>query len=284
MVSRGSFPHPVLDDSDDIDSVFKVFNLSFSPSVEDIEVRFQLRIDNEEIISLIKRGMAKISCNWMCGSTMIYRDLEVIESQTYADSKGYVAYIDQREARGKVKLGFKVLATRMIEGYRPSNLNKDYGDARFDIEIGSVLADAGEADFYPGKLYDPLSPPIGSCFRFVSEKRISKVTVKFDEDDCVIVSFPEKSFLGLSGLAHRKELQVGMAVLPALAETLHFIKSQAMEGGIDEIEAKDWYQSIMAMMDKQKLSLEESPLQIAQVLLGNPIVKVLESEEGEDDD
>lgn len=284
MSLRGSYPHPVLDASDDINSTFEVFNLSYFPAVEDIEVKFQVRMNDPTLRKLIDAGDARLIFTWTCSSTLTSGELVSCAEQAYADSTGYTAFIDQRNARGMVRLNFRIIAVSFLPEYRPNLIHEDYGDAVFEVQPGAVLADAGEAEFSPEKLFDPLNPPVASCFRFVSEPRIQRMLVKFDEDDAVIVSFPESAFSGLSALAHKPELQIGLAVLPALAETLHFIQSQERDEQTEELVDKIWYQAIKTLMVKHGLTFENPPIEIAQRLLGNPIIKALDVAEGEDHD
>jgi hypothetical protein len=57
--TRGSYPHPVLDASDDVASFIEVFNPTVASSVEDVEIRFQVRMTDPDIQSLLDAGQAR---------------------------------------------------------------------------------------------------------------------------------------------------------------------------------------------------------------------------------
>ena len=69
-VTRGSYPHPVLDASDDVGASIEVFNVSVAPSVDDVEVRFQLRMTEPLIHKLLQEGAARYSFRWSCSLVM----------------------------------------------------------------------------------------------------------------------------------------------------------------------------------------------------------------------
>ncbi len=51
-----------------------------------------------------------------------------------------------------------------------------------------MLADGGSIAFEADKLYDPLDPPIGSCFKFVEDPNLRRgIRVTFEEDDAILV-------------------------------------------------------------------------------------------------
>ena len=95
---RGSYPHPVLDGSDDIDSTFQVLNVTIAPTVDDVEIRFQVRMDDPDIQKLIDAGDARLSFRWKCGPTFSSEELEPRQAPT-GDGTNYLAYIDQQKIR-----------------------------------------------------------------------------------------------------------------------------------------------------------------------------------------
>jgi hypothetical protein len=120
----------------------------------------------------------------------------------------------------------KIVATGPISQYSLENQHSDYGNASFNLLAGDVLADGGYFEFEPGKLYDPLNPPVGSCFLFVADSTHKKgLTVRFHDDDHVLVAFPEKILTGFGLLNNSPELQISLVVLPALMQTITFIKA-----------------------------------------------------------
>lgn len=268
---RGSYPHPVLDASDDVDSDIEVFNTSFSPTVDDVELKFQVRMDDPDIQRLIDSEEARFSFRWKCGSTLASEELEPQHVATHVDSTSFVAWIPQERIRRTVKVEFKVVALGSIKDYHLARQHDDYGGASFDIAIGDVLADGGFLTFEADKLFDPLNPPIGSCFRFVEDKKVKKgLEVRFDDDEFIIVAFPEKMISGFASLGSRPDLQISLVVLPALMETIGFIKENANQDDSEDLSDRVWYQAITALIS-QSGALEDRTFDLAQKILGNPL-------------
>lgn len=271
IATRGSYPHPVLDQSDDVASSFEVFNVSITPSVDDVELRFQIRMDDPDIQSLLEEGKARYSFRWKCSSTIASGELDILNMSEHADSTGYVAWIDQQEIRRTVRVELKIIAAMAIEGYRLERQHPDYGGAVFDLLPGDIIADGGYFDFEPDKLYDPLEPPVGSCFRFVAESKQRKgLKVHFHDDEYVVVAFPPKLLPGFAGLANRPDLQISLVVLPALIETVTYIRDNLDPETGEDLTGRSWYRPIVSLVEGVG-SFDDSAFELAQKILGSPL-------------
>lgn len=273
---RGSYPHPVLDASDDVEADIEVFNASFAPSVDDVEVKFQLRMNQPHIQALLDAGSARYSVRWTCSSTIANGDLDVRALIKHADSTTYVGWIDQQLIRRTVKVEIKIVATTTIEQYYLRGQHPDYGDASFRLLPGDILADGGVLEFEADKLYDPLRPPIGSCFRFVPDTTVKRgLRVRFHDDDHVIVSFPEELLQGFSMLRNRQDLQISLVVLPALMETIAYIRENDAAGDDGEdLSNRRWHAAVTRLMGNSR-SAAQRPFELAQEILGNPLAASL---------
>lgn len=271
-ITRGSYPHPVLDASDDVDATIEVFNASFAPSIDDIEVKFQIRMTEPRIQALLDNGSAKYSFRWSCSSTIATGNLDARVFQHHADSTTYIGWIDQESIRGTVRIELKIVAVEAIKPYRLESQHADYGNASFNLLPGDILADGGFLEVEAKKLYDPLTPPVGSCFQFVADSSVKRgLRVRFHEDDHVIVAFPAQLLQGFGLLRNRQDLQISLVVLPALMETISFIRENEAAGSQDEdLSSRKWYGAVTKLMREAK-SPEQSPLEMAQEILGNPL-------------
>ncbi|WP_343317517.1 hypothetical protein AAFM46_09475 [Arthrobacter sp. TMP15] len=270
--TRGSYPHPVLDASDDVNASFEMFHVSIAPSIDDVEVKFQLRMDEPLIQALLQDGTARYSFRWSCSSTIATGELGAEVKLHHADSISYVGWIDQESIRGTVRIDVKIIAVRGLEQYRLQSQHSDYGEATFRVLPGDVLADAGYFDFEPDKLYDPLSPPVGSCFRFAVDSKLKRgLSVRFDDDDHVLVAFPEKVLPGFGMLRNRQDLQISLVVLPALMETISFIKENEAAGDDGEdLTDRKWYTAVRRLIEEVG-SFDQRSFELAQKILGNPL-------------
>jgi hypothetical protein len=284
--TRGSYPHPVLDASDDVASTIEVFNPTYASGVNDVEIKFQVRMTDPGIQSLLDNGLARYSFRWTCSSTIASGELKAHPAQAYADSTGYLGWLDQEDIRGTVRLDVRIVATGPIDQYGLENQHSDYGNAHFSLLAGDILADGGYFEFEPGKLYDPLNPPVGSCFLFVSESTRKKgLTVTFHDDEHVLVTFPEKLLTGFGLLP--PELQISLVVLPALMETITFIKDNIHAGDDGEdLTGKHWYVSIKRLVE-DIASFEDPAFDVAQKILAQPLeaslMKSFNAPDSEDD-
>jgi len=281
-IGRGSYPHPVLDDSDDVISDLETLNVLIDASQQDIEVSYELRTNDPDLLALIDSGRAVHSLRWHCSSTISTGEMQPSEHQRRSSGVKLSAWLDQQLVRGDVVAEVRVIAVKPIKGHRWINQHPDYDGAVFDLEPGDVVADAGSFRFNAEKTYDPLDPPIGSCFSFIrSEKLKKRIKPAFDGDETVVVQIPAKTFDHFKLLGHRPDLQIALIVLPALIQTLDFIKNNRDEEPLDD---KAWYVAIDNLV-KDRGGWELSLLELAQKILENPLdTAILTGIQSEDDD
>lgn len=284
---RGSYPHPVLDHADDVASELEVINIAVVPTLDDVEVTYDIRSDDPDLWVLIEQGRARHSLRWTCTATIFTEEVTPEVVRRVPDGVTLRTSIDQQLVRGEVTAELRVVATDQLVGHRWTGQHADYADAQFDIESGDVLADCGQITFLPDKFFDPLRPPIGSCFRF-TEKPAHKggIDVAFDHDDVVNVVLPTDMFRDLGHLASRPELQIGLVVLPALMRTLEFIKDADADSAGEDLEGRRWYRAIMELVERNG-SITDPTLELAQRILANPADRALKhavAVEQEDDE
>lgn len=272
MANRGSYPHPVIDSSDDVASGFEVVNVLVDPTQQDIEISYEVRTDDPDIQKLIDEGSAMHSLRWHCSSTISTGDLCPEEVQRAPGKVKLRAWIDQQWLRGDVVAEARVVAAKKIRNHRWSNQHEDYGDSCFELHKGDVLAEGGSFRFNAEKLYDPLDPPIGSCFRFVRSTTLHKgLKVRFEGNETVDVQIPGQTFDEFKLFAHRPDMQIALVVLPALLETLHFIKTNNEEEPLSD---KAWYLAIDGLVQMHG-GWDRSPLELAQRILEYPLDAVI---------
>ncbi|MCQ1996863.1 hypothetical protein [Arthrobacter sp. zg-Y1171] len=266
---RGSYPHPVLDASDDVSTEFQVLNAVVTPTVNDVEVKFQVRMTDPDIQALLDTGLARYSFRWTCSSTIAAGELGATVQQRHVDGATYVGSIDQEDVRRLVIVELRIVAIHAIPNHRLTNQNPEYGNATFSILPGDVLAEGGSFQFEPEKRYDPLMPPVGSCFRFESDpKRTKGIDVKFFDDEYVLVTFPER--LQPHFAAAGPEIQIGLVVLPALMEAVNFIKANESSDSSEDLTEKSWYTALFKLISENG-SLAHPTFELAQKMLGYPL-------------
>jgi hypothetical protein len=268
MASRGSYPHPIVDAADDVSSDFEALNVLVDPSQQDIEITYEVRTDDPDLMRLIDSGSATHSLQWRCSSTISTGEMKPTEYYRSPTGFRLKAWLDQQLVRGDVVADVRIIVSKEIENHRWTKQNVDYGNASFNLKPGDILADAGSFRFNAEKLYDPLDPPVGSCFKIVrSESLHKRIKVAFDGNDTVDIQIPAKTFDDFKLFSHRPDLQIALVVLPALLETLSFMKSNRNEEPLDD---KAWFNSIDQLVEDRG-GWDQTLLELAQKILENPI-------------
>jgi hypothetical protein len=282
---RGSYPHPVLDASDDVASYFDVSNVLVSPTIEDICVTFDVRTDDPTLKHLMATGEARLSLRWRCSATLASGEHEPHPRMTLADGHKYESWIDQREVHGTVDADIRVLAMEPLSDFHWERQHPDYGDAVFDLRMGDVLAEGGSLTFEAYKLYDPLNPPIGSCFRFMEDPRLHRgIRVTFEEDDAILVRLSPDVHRNLRLLTPRTELQISSVVLPALIQTISYIQ-RTIKDNSEDLSDRIWFKAINDKVSRLGGFDDSDALEIAQKILDYPVDRTLSTvAEAEEDD
>jgi hypothetical protein len=283
---RGSYPHPVLDTSDDVASYFDVSNVGVSPSIEDIGLTFDVRTDDPTLMRLLGERKVRVSLRWRCSATLATGEHEPRPLMALADGNQYEFWIDQRQVRGVIIADIRVLVLEPLRGFRWERQHSDYGDAVFDLRVGDVIADGGSVTFEADKLYDPLDPPVGSCFKFVEDTKLHRgMLVTFEDDETILVRLPPEAHRNLRLLAPRPELQISTVVLPALIQAVSYIQN-TLKDGSEDLSDRVWFKAISDKAGRLGGFEGQQAIEIAQKILDYPVDRTLslETDAGEDDE
>lgn len=273
-IKRGSFPYPVLDWTDDVDSTFKLLNVTKSPSTEDIVVRFDLETDDPDLWASVDSGELRIEFRVTCNATMlagVLQDLTILSSR--AVRRSYETSIPQDLVSGQVDIEIIVVAATSLQNFSWSKQHADYGGEEFEVDAGDVLAQAPLIKISAKKLYDPMNGPVGACFEFVEQPAQKRgMRVDLSHDEVVKVELATSLHSDLAQFSHRPQVLIAMIVLPALAETLGQLR--LMRDDHDSVADSSWYQSLDRMLydrTNQTLLSEFEVLKTAQLLLEQPV-------------
>ena len=261
---RGSYPHPVLDDTDDVSTTFEVLNVSVVPTVEDVEVSFEVRMTDPDIGQLLKEGRAEYRFRWTCSATIDDDTLGQTRTTPLADSTRHQGWIDQHRIRGPVSVSVMIVATEELLEYRLAAQHVDYQGASFRLRPGDVIADAGFFEFEP-------------------DDQVRKgIRVRFYDDDRVLVRFAPQLYTDFASLGDRPELQISLVVLPSLIATISYIQSNQGDDG-EDLRDRRWVQVILGLME-QVGRIDDPPLDLAQGILSHQLDRALgQLTEGDDD-
>lgn len=270
MTKAGGYPHPVIDGSGDIESDFEVKNVTIESFIEDVRATFDVECDDPTLLHLIESGQARVSLKWRCPATLALGEFAPVRESSQAARTRFSASFPQQDIVGPVTVYIKVVAMVPIDHLSWERQNADYGGATFRILAGDVLADGGSFSFEPDKAYDPMRPPLESCFGFEQAgPGVNQVRVRLDDPDKVMVQLPQETFSLFTQQKGRPDVQASLVVLPALTETLWRLRTQDRDD--ESFDDRPWYRALMAAITSRRCETDDPFQQAQSILEGNPI-------------
>lgn len=282
--SRGSYPHPVLDDSDDVGSNFRIRNGVVVSGTTSIELQFDVELDDPDLKHYLNSGDARLGVRWKCPSTLC---LEQVTPQLVGDFGIYQRFrisMPHDRVSGTITAEPIITASRTITNYYLRKQSPDYGNATFLVQSGDVLATGGQFIFSAEKVFDPMLPPLDSCFQIREYVHLdSGFHVDTSADDYVVIGLAPTAFRHFQNLASKPEYQLATVMLPALIATLTVMEQEESSG---EFQGKAWYRTLSSLIEQYNVEHEE-PYKQAQKILEDPIGRSMAAEVsllGEDED
>jgi hypothetical protein len=271
---RGSYPYPLLDAGDDVDSNFVISNVIWTASVRSLGVEFRLLLTDDDLWSYIESGAARIVVRWRCAQTFKLGQAVPRETVAFGRARDYVFELAQDDIIGRLQFEVQIVATRAIPQYQLKAQSPDYGDISFSIGEGDLLALGGSAELLPGKAFDPMRPPLDSCFRIVEEHSLKfGIFVDWENDDYVDVKVASATFQHFSALVGQPKLQLAVVMVPALMATLAYLADANNALALDSA----WGRSITSLCKGRGL-VGKTPLEQVQALLEDPIGQAMAAE------
>lgn len=259
-----SYPHPVIGLRDDVEGEFPPLDaeVECDGAVVRITVR-NLQVSNPTVQAYISTGAAAFMVRIHSPRTYFRRAWTTGEPALTIE-------IPAERLGSEVKVSHRIVATTAIQGYRPAGLHADYGDVRFALAPGDVLAEGTEASFHLDSDFDPLTGSVGSIMQVkIGEHdrgarvdyNVEKILIRIGKDD-----FPAYQAVkaGAPAILHSS------VVLPVLVEAIAMVQ-KAGDGLSDLL----WFQRLESMLSARG-AMDGSLVDIAQQLLTNPLQRTLE--------
>lgn len=152
---------------------------------------------------------------------------------------------------GVLEVQAAVIATESIKDYKPSGINKEYGDSKFHVFPGSMLA-IGE------KLLIPLSfkrIKLESLIRVQLSKDLHPDVYELNLDSNFITILMGESFHALWDI-----MRSDNAVKPYLAISIYkdtFVEALSLINKTDDVEELSWAQALIARCEILGIKIEE---------------------------
>ncbi|WP_460968725.1 hypothetical protein [Pedococcus soli] len=234
--------------------------------VDYVDVRIDILFESAELRHLVDVGCAEIVARWRCSATFATGHISLTTEDIGNELVRCSGNLDQEDLDGRVDIHLLMIATRTLPQYKLLTQHSDYGDASFSLERGAILADGGTVSIEARKKYDPMTPPLESCFKFVKKSGNRRyMEVDAADDDYIRVQLPSATFDLFRSQGMLPEVQISTVVLPALMEAIDAFKekeSTPTNGG--------WRGTIERLLDAKNLN-DKSTLVAAQAILEDPI-------------
>lgn len=256
MQNKISYPHPVLGNGDDIDSVVMSPIIEYTISDEAIQLRAKnLVAGHDDIDKFITDGDAAWQLRVHCARTYMRESFITSEVNWEQNLVG-------SDYEGAVTVETKVVALKDIDNYSPSKAHEDYGDTKFCIRPGELLAIGPVFSFYVEKNYDPLKAPVSSLLRIKEGEHKTGPFQLVLDDDLIFVKLSKADWKEYVGIRDRVPTVLHSAiVLPVMAEAV---------AGLEKHKGTLWADRLDTLIKNRSISIEK-PLAAAQELLGSPL-------------
>ena len=274
------FPYPVLcvENDDYLDCSFDVV-VKMSEEINEIILDFEIQIDNEEMIWLIREGFAEYVIHIECSNTA-YRTIVRMtgNKQQYRIKKSRV--------NNEIALLGMIVALKKITNFKSRHLNEDYGDEHIYFDKAYILAYRNLPRIYVAKDYEELAGEdplftIVKRFNQNNEEELpvtyelgeNKIRIKVDGDTY-------DNYIKFHQNNNMNPLVVSILILPAMAYMIEVLRTSDSEG----YRSMYWYQKIKKFCKIQgkdfegdMIECDKMSVEIAQELLNHPIGRAFQS-------
>ncbi len=265
MKNNFSLPYPVLSENDDIRPSLTDDSISITPSFDNDTYTFviSLKLENPDILSLIKDEKAEYICEVKCPRTYLRFCVK-------SPSPQFPITIGRRDVFARIEFSCYVVAREKIEGYHNSGFHEDYGEASFNLEAGDYLVEYPKASYNANLKYDKIYS--AGSFMVVLDGDDKNYTWFDANDDNIKVYLPHPMFEQFRALCKNRnfnELFHASIVFNALFKVL----SEYTEKKYGDYQ---WAEAIKYRIDTEKdlqlfdINDTSKAYELAQALLKDP--------------
>ena len=255
-ISNISYPHPVLGNGDDINDGEISPNIEYEISDEAISLKIEnLTSGHLGIDQMLEDGTACWHVRTRCSRTYMRQSFLLT-------SKDQALILRGDDYEGIVEIDISVVVQRNIQGYQPAGMHADYGDAKFNLRLGELIAIGPTYQIHVDKVYDPLKAPVSSLVRITVGSHPEGPFVVTLDDDLITIRLSKLDWEEYAGIRDRAPSIVHSSIiLPVLAEAIRTI-----EQNIDTL----WAGRLKELLASKGID-RKSPLIAAQEILASPI-------------
>lgn len=275
IIHDRSFPHPVLAPfRDDVSPNDFSLEIVVTPDADNFYIDLRFAYSNPTLNDLVGNGRAIHSVHLECKRNF-YREIFNFQSLTERIT------IRASELVGRVEVSGLIRAQVPIDSYSIAGSHADYGDAKFQIRSGDVLAACQTQYFDAFVDYDALRNISSILTICRSEQPNERPMLVETSDDRIVATLSQNDYDRYTNLKADPALGPLLAnqvVVPALLEAVHEIRD-ASDEEFEEGMSRRWYRSIYKSLSDSGIDLRKkknSAMEALQILLKLPVRRSLE--------
>lgn len=237
-----AYPHPVLRSSDG-GGDYPRAEFQVTPYPERIEhttivrIRAEFALSDPDLLDLVEDGAA--------GYVLLVRAPRAHYRLAHAsDAPVIEREFTNGELAGRLEARGLLVALRDLRGFRAEGWHEDFGDARFDIAAGSVLAEDWPYICY---IDNAEEAAIGSIFEFAGEQGIADGRWRCDLQGPKVSLRMSPSDRGRFEIAHKRLDDAANVMNGVFLPALVYALQEADRNG-DEYADHRWYRSLNARL------------------------------------
>lgn len=277
IVHEGSYPHPVLAPfRDDVSPNDFHLKLEISSDSQDWYLKVRFEYSNPTLKQLIHNGKATHSIHVECRRNF-YRELFSFPEHARE------LVIKASEIVGRVEVSGFIRAREPIDEYGIEGTHADYGNAKFQIGVGDVLAVDRTQQFEAYIDYDPLKNIASILTIRRDEQREDGPMLVDTHSDIIVATLSQNDYAKYTDLKADPTfvpLLVDQVVVPVLLEAVHEIRDAGELDFEEDLGGRRWYRSVYNKLLASGVDLrkkDRSALDALQTLLQLPLRRSLHS-------
>jgi hypothetical protein len=231
-----NFPHPVLDPAgrDVAGSAFQVTH-SVRADKTSLYVRVEFALNNDTLVQLISEGRAAFIVHADCNAAFFRKIF------TFQESEGDFT-IPLTDIKRELGLSFFICATTALEDYTIKGMDELYGDTKFRLNKGDVLAYAEQVTV---QIFDKDSLNKLSSIMLVREGETSLAVpyTTYDQDkiEVTLPSAQYERYGRFKAVTQVKAMLLTAVVLPVLVEAVQKVLDVDDEEGESDFSSHLWF-------------------------------------------
>lgn len=264
-----SFPHPVLGIGDAVDGISDFLNDPvISVSADSYKIEIECNLVNLDLEALIEESTAEFLCEVTCTNTIFRNSFKSTSSKIEFE-------IPKKSVRGKVEFICLLVLKRKLSGYSNRDANKDYGDLKFDLDEGDILAVIGEFTFDADIKYEKLKA-VSSFMEVVENPELEYTNIDLKKAK-IEIQLPTNDYDIYKSSTIAQEFKYAAIFHSSMVLNALLVALYSLDGYDDYLWAKALKYRLESEDQFKELTVDEKENipEIAQRLLGNPFSRLL---------